>query len=145
MRTIATALLALVLAQGSANAQTADEKARILGNFEQRAAEYDGRPLLFTLPVALVFRQVIATALTGREGAAAISGVGAVPHPVVLERFPSTALHEFPRVLLDVLPPLPWPLEYRLIGHDLVVRDKEADLIVGVLRDAVGRQLTVIR
>ena len=40
---------------------------------------------------------------------------------------------------------LPAPLEYRLIGHDLVIRDKEADIIVGVLPNAVGPALTVIR
>jgi hypothetical protein len=48
-------------------------------------------------------------------------------------------------VLKDALPPLPTPLEYRLIGHDLVIRDTEANVVVGVLRDAVGSPLTVIR
>lgn len=33
---------------------------------------------------------------------------------------------------------LPAPLEYRLIGNDLVIRDGEADVIVAVLRDALG-------
>jgi hypothetical protein len=144
MRTIAIGLVALVLADAGASAQTANETARILRGFEEQIANYDGRPLSFTPPMAMVFRQVIARALATR-GATAVNGVGAFPHPALLEPFPSDALHEFPRVLRDALPPLPAPLEYRLIGHDLVVRDTEADLIVGVLRDAVGGHLTVMR
>ena len=162
MRTIAIGVLALALAHGGANAQTADEKARILRDFERSVADYTQQhkclamlpralnaatpaPRIFTLPVTIVFRQMIASALAERDGVAAINGVGAFPHPVVLERFPATELHDFPRVLEDALPPLPTPLEYRLIGHDLIVRDKEADIIVGLLRDAVGRALTVAR
>ena len=162
MRTIAIGLLALVLAHGGASAQTADEKARILRDFEQRVADYTQQhkcldlfpeainaataaPRIFTLPVAMVFRQEIARALAERDGVAAINGVGLFPHPAVLDPFPSHGLYDFPRVLQEALPPLPTPLEYRLIGHDLVVRDKEADIIVGVLRDAVGSPLTVIR
>jgi hypothetical protein len=41
-------------------------------------------------------------------------------------------------MLSDALPLVPAPLEYRLIGNDLVIRDAAADLIVAVLRDAVG-------
>ena len=159
MRTIAIGLLALALAHGEASAQTADEKARILRDFQQRVAEYTQQhtcldmfpeatsaappaPRIFTPPVAVVFRQEIARAL---RHDVVVNGVGAFPHPAVLEPFPSTELHEFPPVLRDALPPLPAPLEYRLIGHDLVVRDKEADIIVGVLRDAVGSPHITIR
>src|SRR5688500_19502426 len=132
MRIIAIGLSALVLAHGGASAQTADEKARILRNFEHSVADYTQRdkcldlfpegittaipaPRIFTPPVAVVFRQLIAKALAERDGVIA-------------------ARQAFPRVLQDTLPPLPAPLEYQLIGHDLVVRDTEADIIVGVLR-----------
>lgn len=127
MRTIAIALLALGLAHAGARAQTADEQARILRGFEQSVANYTLRPRIFTPPVAVVFRQMIARALAERDGVVAINGAA------------------FPRVLEDALPRLPAPLEYRLIGHDLVVRDKEADIVVGVLRDAVGSRLIVNR
>jgi hypothetical protein len=40
---------------------------------------------------------------------------------------------------------LPAPLEYRLIGRDLVVRDIQSDVIIGVLRDAVGAISTLKR
>jgi hypothetical protein len=73
----------------------------------------------------------------------ALNGVGAFPHPTVLEPFASTALHDFPTGLRDALPPLPTPLEYRLIAHDLVIRDTDLDIIVAVLRDAVGGRLTM--
>ena len=146
MRIIAIGILALAIASGVAHAQTAGEQARIVGDFERSVAAYiDGAtpaPAIFTLPVAMVFRQLIARALAERDGVAVINGVGAHPHTMILERFPSHELHEFPRVLQDALPPLPAALDYRLVGHDLVVRDKEAGVIVGVLRNAVGPALT---
>ena len=161
MRTIATGLLALALTHGSAAAQTAGEQAQILRDFQNSVAEYMQRPRLdmcaeaanaatpapriFTPPVAMVFRQMIARALAERDGVAAINGVGASAHAKPMETFGATELHEFPRVLQDALPPLPTALEYRLIGHDLVIRDNEADIIVAVLRNAVGPALTVIR
>lgn len=162
MRTIAIGVLALALSTGMASAQTAGEQAQIIRDFEQSVVDFTQRhrcldmlpealnaatpaPKIFTLPVAMVFRQLIARALAERDGVAAINGGGAFVHMSALERFPSNQLHAFPRVLTDALPPLPSSLEYRLIGHDLVVRDKEADVIAGVLRDAVGPALTVIR
>jgi hypothetical protein len=162
MRTIAIGLLALALASGVAVAQTAGEQVRILRDFEKSVADYTQRPRcldalpeainaavpapkIFTLPVAMVFRQVIFRALAERDGVAAINGAGPYRHAAVLDPFPAGELYGFPRVLQDALPALPASLEYRLIGHDLVVRDKEADIIVGVLRDALGRALTVKR
>ena len=162
MRTIAIGLLALTFASGVAGAQTAGEQARILRDFEQSVVDYSQRPRssdalpsaihaaapapkIFTLPVAMVFRQLIARALAERDGVAVINGVSAFTHATVLQRFPSNQLHAFPRVLTDALPPLPASLEYRLIGHDLVVRDTESDIVAGVLRDAVGLTLTVNR
>jgi hypothetical protein len=61
----------------------------------------------------------------------------------VSEPFPGTELHEFPAVLARVLPALPEPLEYRLIGNDLVLRDRSGDVIVAVMRDAVGHVTTI--
>ena len=102
-------------------------------------------PRIFTLPVAMVFRQLIARTLAARDGVSVVNGVGAYVHATALEPFPSNQLHDFPRVLNDALPTLPTSLEYRLVGHDLVIRDPEADIIVGLLPNAVGPALTVIR
>jgi hypothetical protein len=94
-------------------------------------------PRIFTLPVAMVFRQLIAKELAIADGPA-IGGVGTAHRATVLEAFPTNELYDFPKMLSDALPLVPAPLEYRLIGNDLVIRDAEADLIVAVLRDAVG-------
>ena len=77
MRTIAIGLLGIVLAQGNAAAQTVQEPTQIIRVFQDYVADYSGRhhcldlchaamtastpaPRIFTLPVATVFRQLIA-------------------------------------------------------------------------------------
>lgn len=166
MRTIAIGLLGIVLAHGSANAQTALEQAQIVRTFQDAVAAYAEQhqsgdlydaalaatspaPRVFTLPVAIVFRQIIAATLDEHAPATVMGRVGAAlpldHHPVVSEPFPGTELHEFPELLANALPALPQPLEYRLIGNDLVLRDRSGDVIVAVLRDAVGRVITVKR
>lgn len=164
MRTIAIGLLGIVLAHGSAAAQTAQEQAQIVGTFREAVTAYvvehqspdlycgalastSAPANIFTLPVAIVFRQMIAAALAEHAPAALMSRTGAAlpleHHPVVSEPFPGTELHEFPALLARALPALPEPLEYRLIGNDLVLRDRSGDVIVAVLRDAVGQTTTV--
>lgn len=162
MRTIAIGLLGIVLSGGVAAAQTVEERARVLREFDRNTANYAERyqcldpvhapalepsPRIFTLPVAMVFRQLIVEALQERAPGTAMGGVVNWPsrHPLVLEPFPADELLEFPDVLADALPVLPAPLEYRLIGRDLVVRDIQSDVIIGVVRDAVGAISTLKR
>ena len=105
-------------------------------------------PRIFTLPVAMVFRQMIAKALEESGGAVAAMSAPetwSARHPQVLDSFPATELREFPEMLARALPGLPDFLEYRLIGRDLVLRDLEADLIIAVLRDAIGGISTIKR
>lgn len=153
-KAIAIGMLGLALVSNRAAAQTAVEQAQILRDFERSVVEYTQRhqcltmfpealnaatpaPKIFTLPVAMVFRQKLAHVLAG--GDAAIGGVGtASHHAMVLRPFPTNELYDFPPVLAEVLPELPPTLEYRLIGNDLVIRDTGADVIVAVLRDAIG-------
>ena len=158
-KAIAIGILGLALTSNGAAAQTALEQAQILRDFEQSVADYTQRhqcltmfpeainaatpaPKIFTLPVAMVFRQLIAKALVGHAGESAIFGVGIAHRAQPLEAFPGTVLYEFPQRLAEALPPLPAPLEYRLIFNDLVIRDAQADIIVAVLRDAVGTLTT---
>lgn len=158
MKTIAIGVLGLMLVPSGAAAQTAAEQAQILRDFERSVVDYTQRdsclaglpedtaaaptPKIFTLPVAMVFRQMIARAVAERDGVA-IRGIG-IPHSVaVLKPFPADELYEFPRALSDTLPLLPAPLEYRLIGNDLVLRDTSEEIIVGVLRDALGNAVVV--
>jgi hypothetical protein len=158
---IAIGLLGLALTSNGAAAQTAVEQSQILRDFERSVVEYTQRhqclvpfpealdaatpaPKIFTLPVAMVFRQLIAQALADRA-VAAIGGVGTPHRAVALQSFPTNELTDFPAAVRDALPPLPETLEYRLIGDDLVIRDTAGDLIVAVLRDAVGNVTTVRR
>jgi hypothetical protein len=60
--------------------------------------------------------------------------------PTVHLRFPAAAaLATMPPSLLEVLPPLPKPLEYRIIGQYLVLRDAEAALIIDFIPAAIPR------
>lgn len=155
-KAIAIGMLGLALFSNRAAAQTAVEQAAILRDFQRSVVDYTQQhhclamfpealsaaspaPKIFTLPVAMVFRQLIAQAVSGPEGAAIIAAARVpVEHPTVLQTFPASELTDFPRVLSDALPLLPAPLEYRMIGDDLVIRDAEGDVIVAVLRGALG-------
>ncbi len=150
---IAVGMFGLALFSSGAAAQTAREEALILRDFAHSVDDYARRPCLtifpeaitaatpapkiFTLPVAMVFRQLITRATTARTGVA-IRGVSATHRGVLLQPFPAAELTDFPKILSEVLPGLPAPLEYRLIDNDLVIRDANADVIIAVLRDALG-------
>jgi len=160
MRAIAIGVFGLLLVSGVAAAQTPAERERILRGFQQNVADYAAQTTclgvfpeavnaappavrIFTPPVAMVFRQLIAGALD-MVSPTAIGGVGAPPHHArVMQPFPAAEVTEFPPVVAKVLPPLPAGLEYRLIDNDLVLRDTGANVIVDVLRNAVG--VTTIR
>ena len=154
---IAIGMLGLSLFAGRAAAQTVEEQARILREFQDSVADYTQRhkgldmfpealnattpaPKVFTLPVAMVFRQLIARAVA--TSGAAIGGVHSAHRATVLQPFPTTELTDFPKILSDVLPALPAPLEYRLIDNDLVIRDAHGDVIIAVLRNALGIMTT---
>jgi hypothetical protein len=162
MRTIAIGILGIVLVHGVATAQTPGEQAIVIRDFYWNIADYNTHrlcdpahhataaspaPRIFTLPVAMVFRQIITKALDEANPATAMGAAGhwTAHHPVVLEPFPASELYDFPEGLARALPGLPDFLEYRLIGRDLVLRDVGADVIVGVLRDAIGGISTVRR
>src|SRR6185295_6459925 len=72
-------------------------------------------PKVFTLPVAMLFRQIIAEAVI-------------TPHN----------FSEASNVVIDALPPLPVALQYRLTGNNLEIRDTEVGVVVDVLKDAFG-------
>jgi hypothetical protein len=152
-KAIAIGLLGLALGSNRAAAQTAVEQDQILRDFQGSVVDYTQRhnlaafseaidaasppPKIFTLPVAMVFRQLIGRAVA-TEGSAIVGLGSPTRHPVVMQPFPGSELTDFPKVLADALPVLPAPLEYRLIGHDLAIRDSGTDAIVAVLRDGLG-------
>lgn len=98
---------------------------------------------VFTPEVAAYFKHQIAATLNGAHGAQTrasmkraepVKGIpikvnGAYPANVPLQSTP-------PSLLLN-LPQLPKELEYRVADRDLVLRDKEANLIVDFIPDAI--------
>lgn len=103
---------------------------------------------MFAPEVAQLFRDLIAEALVGRDVEAMLRDLFE-DQPLVLgfqprvhDGYPDWATHEMPVILLQWLPPLPEELEYRLIDHDLLLWDAEADLIVDVLPGAIRHPST---
>jgi hypothetical protein len=127
-RAIAIGILGFALASNRAAAQTAVEREQILRDFHQSVVDYTQHhglamfpeavdpatpaPKLFTLPVAMVFRQIIAEAVVAHHSA------------------------DPTRAVIDSLPQLPAPLQYRMNGADLEIRDAEANVAVAVLKSA---------
>jgi hypothetical protein len=155
MKSLAAGVIGLLITTGVAAAQTPAERDTILRDFQRRAAEYSTQhhcldmfpealsastpaPQLFTPPVAMVFRQLIANALAAVNTATAWRGSGVPDHRAqVLSPLPGDAT-EIPPPLAKALPALPAELEYRFVDNDLVLRDRTAGVIVAVLRNAVG-------
>jgi hypothetical protein len=157
-KTIVIGVIGLALVANRAAAQTAGEQAQILRDFQQSVVNYAQQrndlslfpeavpaatpaPKVFTPPVAVVFRQVIARALAPHDGVA-IGGIRAAHQAVVMQPLSASNLFEFPPKLSSALPVLPAPLEYRLIDRDLVIRDTQLDVVIAVLRDALGTVTT---
>jgi hypothetical protein len=112
------------------------------------ARPISGQHDIFTPAVERLFRGRIAQALAGRDVESLLRDLFAEHavvesfHPRVYENYPEWATHEVPVVLVKHLPALPDDVEYRLIGHDLVLWDVLADLILDVLPGAIPHQMT---
>ena len=127
-KAIAIGMLGLALVANRATAQTVVERAQILSDFHKSVVDYSQQherlvmfpeattavspaPMVFTLPVAMVFRQIIADA-------------------VIVHHADESA------TVLDELPELPASLLYRLNGNDVELRDLEDGTVVAVLKNA---------
>jgi hypothetical protein len=98
---------------------------------------------VFTPAIAGEFRRLLAVTMSGAEALAirkslkasspvqpqALRVNGAYPEGLPLQSTP-------PSLLLN-LPPLPQGLQYRIVGHDLILLDSEANLIVDFISNAV--------
>ena len=112
----------------------------------QRARTNAQQGEVITSQVARMFRRNIAACLTREEWAALFAEmkydeqgrpVAAPPSLYVNMAWPAEVTFEFvPPQLLQVLPPLPPELQYRIIGRALVLWDHHADLIVDFLPGA---------
>ncbi len=154
---IAAGIVGLALFANGAAAQTAAERAQILREFEQSVDAYRAAPVPHDVPRGHQRRHSSSEDLYATGGddlppadCACDRGAGrprdqrvaTTRHAAVLEPFPANELVDFPVTLSEALPRLPVPLEYRLIDNDLVIRDANRDLIVAVLRNALGATTT---
>ena len=100
---------------------------------------------IFEPSAVAAFRGVIASALSGIDVEPWLQDlyeeceVPAGYRPQMNAGYPHWATHEMPIVLLDALPALPAGIVYRLIDHDLLLWDVDANLIIDVLPDALPR------
>jgi hypothetical protein len=99
---------------------------------------------IFTPEIAAQFRRLIAVTMQGPD-AAAIRASLARAAPVQLNQlrvnrpYPSgVPLQSAPPSLLLNLPALPAEVEYRVVGHYLILRDVDANLIVDCIPDAIA-------
>ncbi len=104
-----------------------------------------GQGDIFEPAIAAAVRGIIAGALGEVDVEFMLQGlyeeceVPAGYRPQVNAGYPTWATHEVPFVLLTALPGLPAGIQYRLIDHDLLLWDVDANLIVDVLPDALPR------
>jgi hypothetical protein len=97
---------------------------------------------IFTPEIGSEFRRLIGLAMQG-SATARIEKSLKHAEPVALtlrvdDTYPAgVPLQSTPPTFLLNLPALPKELEYRIVGHDLVLRDAEANLIVDFMTDAI--------
>ena len=99
---------------------------------------------MFTPEVRPVFRRLLAPELKGEDGRDAKAilkddapAPGAIPFKVNAKYPDNQPKPTVPANLLQVLPPLPAPLEYRIVGQHLLLIDTAADLVVDYILNAV--------
>jgi hypothetical protein len=97
---------------------------------------------IFSAEISSEFRRLIALAMQGQNaGRVEKSLKSAEPVRLRLEinhKYPSNIpLQSTPPTLLENLPKLPPELEYRIVGHYLVLLDSKANLIVDYISNAI--------
>jgi hypothetical protein len=99
---------------------------------------------IFTPAVRPVFRRLLAPELKGEDGRdakAVLKDDAPAPGTVAFKvnaKFPENQPRPtVPASLLLALPPLPAPLEYRIVGQHLLILDTAADLVVDYMLNAI--------
>ena len=127
----------------SSSSQITDASDALAGSIQR--ARRDARvSSIFNEPVAMVIKRRIADTVRTENLVSVLADIdddeNAGPSPKVHLRLPvSEQMATMPPALLKVLPPLPKELEYRIIGHYLVLRDVDASLILDYIPVAVPR------
>jgi hypothetical protein len=99
---------------------------------------------IFTDEVVQEFRRIVRGEFQGPEAKLARKTIlptdpsQVVVHLRVNDVYPeSLELTNTPPTLLSKLPPLPQELAYRIVGHDLTLKDTKAGLIVDLIRNVI--------
>jgi hypothetical protein len=99
---------------------------------------------IFTPEIRAEFRRLLRPELKGEDGRDAKAilkddapAPGSIPFKVNAKYPDSQPLPTVPAKLLITLPPLPAPIEYRLVGQHLLLLDTAADLVVDYILNAI--------
>jgi len=99
---------------------------------------------IFTPAIRPVFKRLLAPELKGEQGRDVKAvlkddapAAGTVPFKVNAKYPEGQPLPTVPAGLLLTLPPLPAPLEYRIVGQHLLLLDTSADLVVDYILNAI--------
>ena len=138
------------LATGDAKQKETDDPAKLNARTDAltakvQAARVDARHGdIFTPEIRPVFRRLLAPKLKGADGRDVKAVLkddspapGTVPFKVNAKYPDSQPLPTVPANVLITLPPLPEPLEYRIVGQHLLLLDTSADLIVDYILNAI--------
>jgi hypothetical protein len=107
------------------------------------ARRYAQQGEIFTPEIATLFRWMLADSIGERDGerfVTALNGNEPVPpgmHPEVNESYSMLPLYRVPQDVRLGLPPIPAELDYRIAGHDLVLWDIYAGIVVDFVPDAL--------
>jgi hypothetical protein len=108
-----------------------------------RFARHDARPGdVFTLPIAMALRRAMNPELRGIAARATRESIREdAPTTFVLavnaDYPPGASVSTMPVNVLNILPPLPSGLEYRIVATHLVLMDVEANIIVDYILDVM--------
>ena len=149
MRALLLAVIGLMVFTSGAHAQSAAEQRVLTREFERRVfssiEQFDcasagaARPdVIFTLQIAMVFRQVLATAVGQPQSPTLAPRQPDLAGLAVCDPFPLADSSALPDDVAALLPLLPTSLEYRLVGRDLVLRHIPLNVVFGALRNAVS-------
>jgi len=107
-----------------------------------QGARRDAKPGdLFTPESAAVIKSLLAKVLGGPDGAAIKASImdenPGVPGLKVNDRYPdSVPISTIPPQVLEGLPKLPEEMQFRFVGHDLILMDTHAHIIADFVRNA---------
>ena len=104
-----------------------------------REARHDARiGAIFTPPISAEFRKILLPEMTPTTLAGIMDdNPGMFSHPVNGTYPKRRTLSTMPGAILAVLPALPDGLEYRFLGHDLILHDTRANIILDRISCAI--------